>query len=90
MAGQFPVRISIVSYLNSKPFIYGLKKTKFNFPVEISEDIPSICAEKLLGGKMEIGISPISALPPSNFSAHMEGISSLISTGKLNFVFFSP
>lgn len=63
MAGQFPVRISIVSYLNSKPFIYGLKNTKFNFPVEISEDIPSICAEKLLGGKADIGLIPISILP---------------------------
>ena len=62
MDNQFPIRISIVSYLNSKPFINGLKKVKFNLPVEISEDIPSICAEKLLGGKADIGLIPVSIL----------------------------
>lgn len=63
MDSQIPIRISIVSYLNSKPFINGIKKMKFNLPVEISEDIPSICAEKMLGGKADIGLIPVSILP---------------------------
>ena len=41
-------KISIVSYLNSKPFVYGLTKTDFKNLAEISFDIPSVCAEKLI------------------------------------------
>ena len=63
MVDQLKIRISIVSYLNSKPFINGLKNIKFNLPIEISEDIPSICAEKLISGKADIGLVPVSILP---------------------------
>ncbi len=60
---HYPVRISVVSYLNSKPFIYGLKDYAFNLPVEIHEDIPSVCAGKLLTGKADIGLVPVAVLP---------------------------
>jgi len=57
-----PIRISVVSYLNSKPFIYGLKDFKFSTPIEISEDIPSVCAEKLINKKVDIGLVPVAVL----------------------------
>lgn len=57
------IRISVVSYLNSKPFIYGLRKAHFKHPVEIEEDIPSICAKKLISGEVQIGLIPIAVLP---------------------------
>ena len=60
------IRISVVSYLNSKPFIYGLKNGKFNSDVDIQEDIPSVCAEKLLSGKADIGLVPVAILPALN------------------------
>ena len=63
MADNSIVRISVVSYLNSKPFIYGLRNAKFNVDVDIREDIPSVCAEKLLTGKADIGLVPVSVLP---------------------------
>jgi chorismate dehydratase len=63
MAEVKALRISVVSYLNSKPFINGLKKAQFNRSIEIIEDIPSVCAEKLLTGKAEIGLVPVAALP---------------------------
>jgi len=57
------VRISVVSYLNSKPFIFGLRNSEFKSPVDIQEDIPSVCAEKLLTGKADIGLVPVAVLP---------------------------
>ena len=63
MSETLPVRISVVSYLNSKPFIYGLRNAKFNVDVDIQEDTPSLCAEKLLSGRADIGLVPVSVLP---------------------------
>jgi chorismate dehydratase len=57
------VRISIVSYLNSKPFIYGLKNKLFRIPIDLEEDIPSVCAEKLQNGNADIGLVPVAVLP---------------------------
>jgi chorismate dehydratase len=57
------IRISVVSYLNSKPFIYGLNNFKFSEAIEISQDIPSVCADKLITGKADIGLVPVAALP---------------------------
>lgn len=57
------VRISVVSYLNSKPFIYGLRNSGLITEIELSEDIPSICAEKMITGKADIGLVPVAILP---------------------------
>jgi chorismate dehydratase len=57
------LKISVVSYLNSKPFTYGFKKTGFSSMAEIELDIPSICAEKLITGKVDIGLVPVAILP---------------------------
>lgn len=55
------MRISVVSYLNSKPFIDGLKKLPSG-EFELSLDIPSECARKLLSGEVEIGLVPVAIL----------------------------
>ena len=57
------LKISVVSYLNSKPFIYGFNKTNFNSKAAIELDIPSVCADKLLTGKVDIGLVPVAILP---------------------------
>ena len=57
------VKISVVSYLNSKPFIYGLKHSELINNVELSLDIPSDCARKLLNGEVDLGLIPIAVIP---------------------------
>jgi chorismate dehydratase len=59
------IKISVVEYLNSKPFVYGLYKSGFaaNTNVDIQLDIPSVCAAKLLEGKVDIGLVPVALLP---------------------------
>lgn len=58
-----PIRISVVSYLNSLPFIHGLRNWQGSTPIELELDIPSVCAEKLATGKADIGLIPVAALP---------------------------
>lgn len=55
------MKISIVSYLNSKPFIFGLEQHAPG-TFELSLDIPSECARKLMSGEVEIGLVPVAVL----------------------------
>lgn len=56
------VRISAVSYTNSLPFIYGLEHSGLLAEVDMSRDIPSVCAEKLIRKEADLGIVPVAAL----------------------------
>ena len=58
-----PVRISVVSYLNSKPFIYGLKHFEENNQIELQLDNPADCAAKLIDNRVDIGLVPVAILP---------------------------
>lgn len=55
-------KISVVSYLNTIPFIFGLKQSGLDKRLDISLDIPSACADKLLSNKVDIGLVPIIVL----------------------------
>lgn len=57
------IKISIVSYLNSQPFIYGLEQSELIKDITLERDIPSVCAEKLLTNKTDIGLIPVVVLP---------------------------
>jgi len=56
-------KISAVNYLNSKSFIYGLEHSTIKNSIELQLDIPSVCAEKLQSGKVDIGLVPVAVLP---------------------------
>ena len=57
------IKVSCVSYLNSQPFIYGLKNNSIINEIELSLDVPSVCAEKILSGKADIGLIPVAVIP---------------------------
>lgn len=57
------IKISAVSYTNTFPFIYGLENSQIINQIELSKDIPSICAQKLLENKVDLGLIPIAVLP---------------------------
>src|SRR5687768_5763961 len=56
-------RISAVSYLNTKPFIYGIEKVLDPKLYSLQLDIPSVCAEKLVSGQADLGLVPVAVLP---------------------------
>jgi chorismate dehydratase len=78
-------RISIVSYLNAKPFLFGLKETKLINEIDLSEDIPSLCAQKLIAKEVEIGLVPIAIIPQLS-EAHILSNYCIGAKGKVNSV----
>jgi chorismate dehydratase len=57
------IRISAVKYANTYPFIYGLTESGFDKKVILETDHPAQCAEKLISGKVDIGLIPVAVLP---------------------------
>jgi chorismate dehydratase len=57
------IRISAVSYLNTRPFVYGLQHSDLIKQIDLSLDIPSLCASKLTSDRADIGLIPVAAIP---------------------------
>jgi len=55
------IRISAVSYTNTKPFIYGLQHTGILDKIDLSLDNPTDCAQKLIDDIVDIGLIPVAA-----------------------------
>ena len=55
------IRISAVSYTNTKPFIYGIEHSGILDKIELSLDMPSDCAQKLIDDVVDIGLIPVAA-----------------------------
>jgi len=56
-------KISAVSYLNTVPFIYGLKQSKLIHTIDLQLDYPSICADKLINGDVAVALVPVVVIP---------------------------
>jgi|SRR6185436_3269523 len=57
------IKVSAVSYLNSAPFIYGLNNSEIRTKIELSLDIPSVCADKLIRNEVDLGLVPVAEIP---------------------------
>ncbi len=57
------IKISAVSYLNTKPLVYGILHSEIYNKIDLSLDIPSVGAAKLKEGKADIGLIPVAAIP---------------------------
>lgn len=57
------IKISAISYLNTKPFVYGLFKSGLDKEVSLSFDIPSVCAQKVISGEVDLGLIPVAKIP---------------------------
>jgi chorismate dehydratase len=56
------IRISAVSYTNTKPFLYGIQHSDIINRIDLSLDMPSDCAQKLIDDKVDIGLIPVAAI----------------------------
>ncbi len=56
------LKVSAVSYLNTKPFLYGLFQSPIHEQLEIQLDIPSECARKLIAREVDFGLVPVVAI----------------------------
>jgi chorismate dehydratase len=57
------VKVSTVSYLNTLPFLYGINNSQLLDKIELSLDIPSDCASKLINGEVDLGLIPVAVIP---------------------------
>jgi len=52
-----------VSYLNTRPLIYGLKLPPIADEIELIEDTPSQLAELLVNDEIDLGLVPVAVIP---------------------------
>ncbi len=57
------IKVTAVSYLNTKPLLYGILNSEIADQIDLQLDIPSVCAEKLNSGVADLGLIPVAAIP---------------------------
>jgi chorismate dehydratase len=57
------IRVGIVSYLNTRPLIYGLKLEPIASQIVLIEDNPARLAEMLKQDEIDLGLIPVAAIP---------------------------
>jgi chorismate dehydratase len=60
------IKVGIVSYLNTRPLIYGLKLPPISEEIELIEDNPARLAELLKKNEIDLGLIPVAAIPELN------------------------
>jgi chorismate dehydratase len=80
------IKISAVSYTNTKPFIYGIEHSALLDQIDLSLDIPTDCAAKLIDGQVDVGLIPVAAIPHVP-NAHIIADYCIGSVGAVNSVF---
>jgi len=79
------VRVSVVSYLNSKPFAYGIENSAIRNSIDVTYDNPAKCAQRLMDDEADIGLVPIAVIP-SIKNAHIISDYCIAAEGKVESV----
>lgn len=56
------IKVSAVSYINTYPFLYGLEHGEIRKEIDLSLDVPSETANKLLNDQVDLALVPVSVL----------------------------
>lgn len=57
------IKVGAVSYLNTKPLIYGFEQGKMNNEVDLLIDYPSNIASLLMNDEIDVGLVPVAVIP---------------------------
>ncbi len=57
------IRVGAVSYLNTKPLLYGLQHHAVSASIELIEDYPANLARALQENTIDIGLVPVAVIP---------------------------
>jgi chorismate dehydratase len=55
--------VGVVSYLNTKPLLYGIQHSDIIYDIELMIDYPSNIATMLLQDEIDIGLVPVAMIP---------------------------
>lgn len=57
------IKVGIVSYLNTRPLVYGLKLPPICHEIELIEGTPARVADLLIGDEIDVGLVPVAIIP---------------------------
>jgi len=57
------IRVGAVSYLNTKPLLYGIERSTISKDIELVIDYPASIASMLLGDEIDMGLVPVAVIP---------------------------
>lgn len=58
------IKVGAVSYLNTKPLLYGIKRSeKLMQQIELIEEYPAKIADMLVRGSIDVGLVPVAIIP---------------------------
>jgi chorismate dehydratase len=57
------IRVGAVSYLNTKPLLYGILNSPVINEISLLTEYPARIADKLLGDEIDIGLVPVAIIP---------------------------
>ena len=60
------IRVAAVSYLNTKPLIYGFENGMMTNEVELLTDFPASIADMLISNEVDIALVPVATIPLLN------------------------
>ena len=57
------IRVGAVSYLNTRPLLYGIRHHSISTQVDLIEDYPSRIAQLLIEDRIDLGLIPVAVIP---------------------------
>lgn len=57
------IRVGAVSYLNTKPLLYGIEHSAVGLQIELIIDYPASIATMLQNGEIDMGLVPVAIIP---------------------------
>ena len=57
------IRVAAVSYLNTKPLLYGIERSDLANEIELIVDYPSQLVKSLQDGNIDLALLPVAAMP---------------------------
>jgi chorismate dehydratase len=60
------IKVAAVSYLNTKPLLYGIKNHHIINKIELIEDYPAKISQMLIDGEVDLGLVPVAVIPKLN------------------------
>lgn len=57
------IKVGAVSYLNTKPLLYGIKRSGLMDKIELIEEYPAKIAQMLLDDTIDVGLVPVAIIP---------------------------
>lgn len=76
------VKVAAVSYLNTKPLLYGIERSSVMNDIEMVVDYPSRLAARLAEGTIDMALLPVAAIPGIE-GAHIVSDYGIATTGNV-------